>query len=225
VVHALGVRHETYPPHRGNIQPIWWHMAFRDFTLPEVQQKLGVSLSGAALFAGVPAVNLREEFAVWIRAGTDLALEISTEKARSEFIIAPVLLELRRSLGDSFGIFSGIEFDVDASRGLNGFCDFILTKLPRQIILTAPLVAIVEAKNDNVRNGLGQCIAAMVAAQEFNRKADTNLGTIYGVVTTGSAWKFLQLRGAEVTVDIHEYYINDLERIMGILTHILRDVS
>jgi len=200
-------------------------MAFRDFTFPDVQQTLGLSLSGAALFAGIPAVNLREEFAAWIREGTDLALEIDTEKARSEFIIAPVLLELRRSLGGSFGIFSGIEFNVDASRGLNGFCDFILTKLPRQMILTTPLVAIVEAKNDNVRYGLGQCIAAMVAAQEFNRRADSNVGTIYGVVTTGSAWKFLQLRETEVTVDIHEYYINDLGRIMGILTYILRDAS
>jgi hypothetical protein len=197
-------------------------MAFRDFTFPEVQQALGVSVSEADLFAGIPPSPLREEFAALIRDGADLALAINTEKARSEFIIAPVLLELRRSLGGSFGLFSGIEFNVDAARGLNGFCDFILTRLPRQIILTAPLVTIVEAKNDNLRSGLGQCIAAMVAAQEFNQKAGTLIGAVYGVVTTGSAWKFLQLRAAEVTVDIHEYYIVDLQRIMGIFTHLLR---
>ena len=90
-----------------------------------------------------------------IREGTDLALAINTEKARSEFIIAPLLMELRRSLGGTFGLFSGIEFDVDASRGLNGFCDFILTKWPRQLVLTAPLVMIVEAKNDNLRSRHG----------------------------------------------------------------------
>jgi hypothetical protein len=197
-------------------------MAFRDFTFPEVQQTLGVSVAEAALFAGVAAVELRPEFAATLRDGADLALAVNTEKARSEFIIAPLLLELRRLLGGSFGLFSGIEFNVDAARGLNGYCDFILTKLPRQILLTAPLVVIVEAKNDNLLSGLGQCIAAMVAAQEYNQKAGTSVGAVYGVVTTGSAWKFLRLRESEVTVDIHEYYIVDPGKILGILSHILR---
>src|SRR5262245_35818854 len=134
-------------------------MAFRDFTFPEVQQALGVSVSEADLFAGIPAAKVRDEFVALIGDGADLALAINTEKARSEFIIAPILLELRRSLGGAFGLFSGIEFDVDASRGLSGFCDFLLTKSPRQIILTAPVVAVVEAKNDNLRSGLGPCIA------------------------------------------------------------------
>jgi hypothetical protein len=198
-------------------------MAFRDFTFPEVQQALGLSVAEAELFAGVPPAPLREEFAALIRDGADLALAVNTEKARSDFIIAPVLLELRRSLGGSFGLFSGIEFDVDAARGLNGYCDFILTKVPRQMILTAPLIAIVEAKNDNLRTGLGQCIAAMVAAQEYNQRTGTPLPAVYGVVTTGSAWKFLKLRQSEVVVDIHEYYIVDLGRIMGLLGHILRN--
>lgn len=197
-------------------------MAFRDFTFPEVQQSLGVSVSEADLFAAVPPAKVRAEFEAVVRDGADLALAVNTEKARSEFIIAPVLLELRRSLPGGFGLFSGIEFDVDASRGLNGFCDFILTKSPRQIILSAPLVTIVEAKNDNLRTGLGQCIAAMVAAQEYNRKSAAPVGTVYGAVTTGSAWKFMQLRQAEVTIDIHEYYIVDLGRIMGILVHIIQ---
>src|SRR5437868_13907568 len=148
-------------------------MAFRDFTFPEVQQALGVSVSEAELFPDIPLAKVRDEFLALIRDGADLALASNHEKASSEFIIAPVLLELRRSLGGAFGLFSGIDFDVDASRGLNGFCDFILTKMPKQIILTAPLVAIVEAKNDNLRSGLGQCIAAMVGAQEFNQKAGT----------------------------------------------------
>ncbi len=192
-------------------------MAFRDFTFPEVQQLLGVSVTEAELFADTPAATLREGFAVMIRDGADLALAVNTDKARSEFIIAPVLLELRRTLTGSFGLFSGIEFNVDVARGLNGFCDFILTKLPRQIILTAPLVTIVEAKNDNLRSGLGPCIAAMVAAQEFNRKAGTTIATVHGVVTTGSAWKFLQLRESDVVVDIDEYYIVDLAKSWGFL--------
>jgi len=197
-------------------------MSFRDFTFPEVQQALGLTVQKDDLFSAVPPMELQAEFVARLREGTDLALDINTEKARSEFIIAPVLLELRHQLRGSFGLFSGIELDVDPARGLNGICDFILTRSPRQIILTAPLVAIVEAKNDNVRTGLGQCIASMVAAHEFNQRSGTALAAVYGAVTTGSAWRFLRLSPPEVTVDLPEYYIVDPGRIMGILAHILK---
>jgi hypothetical protein len=196
-------------------------MAFRDFSFPEALQALGLTLAEADLFGGVSAMDLPLEFAERMRAGVDLALAINTEKARSEFIIAPILLELRRLLGDGFGLFSGIEFDVDASRGLNGYCDFILTRSPLQSVLTAPLIAIVEAKNDNLRTGLGQCIAAMVAAREFNAKASLPIDKTYGVVTTGGAWKFLRLTGSNLELDRHEYFVAELGRIMGIFCSIL----
>lgn len=160
-----------------------------------------------------------------MRSDVALALAINTEKARSEFIIAPVLSELRRHLGGRFGLFSGIEFDVDASRGLNGFCDFILTRSPLQSVLTAPVVAIAEAKNDNLRNGFGQCIAAMVAAREFNARSSAGLDVIHGVVTTGSAWKFLRLEGSDLTLELAEYFVTELPRIFGILAHILHQAG
>ncbi len=197
-------------------------MAFRDFSFPEVRQTLGVSLRDADLTSGIAATKLRDEFVNQVRDGVDLAIRINTEKARSEFIIALVLMELRRSLDGSFGLFSGVEFNVDAARGLNGVCDFILTKSPTQIIVTAPLVSIVEAKNDNVHYGYGQNIAQMVAAWEFNQQANTPLSTIYGVVTTGTAWQFMQLQEKEVTIDRREYYVTDLGTIMGILTQMIR---
>lgn len=196
-------------------------MAFRDFGFPEVQRSFGLILSENDLFSGVPPLELSPEFAQRMHGDITLALAINTEKARSEFIIAPVLSELRRMLGGRFGLFSGIEFDVDASRGLNGYCDFILTRSPLQSVLTAPAVAIVEAKNDNLRTGLGQCIAAMVAAREFNAQSSPEIEVVHGVVTTGSAWKFLRLSGAEVTLDTEEYFITELGRILGILTLIL----
>ena len=200
-------------------------MAFRDFSFPEVQQLLDLTVAEADLTSGAAPLKPRDEFAAMIRDGAELALAINSEKARSEFIIAPVLLELKRTLNGSFGLFSGVELNVDASRGLNGFCDFILTKSPKQIILTAPLVAIVEAKNDNVHYGFGQCIAQMVATREFNQKANQPAGTVYGVVTTGTAWKFMHLKKSEVTFDIHEYYVVDLGKIMGILTQMIRGAS
>jgi hypothetical protein len=197
-------------------------MAFRDFDFPGVQQALGLTLAETDMFGAVPALVLPAEFTSWMRSGIDLALAVNTEKARSEFIIAPILLELKRLLGGGFGLFSGVEFNVDADRGLNGYCDFILTKSPLQFVLTAPVVAIAEAKNDNLRNGLGQCIAAMVAAQEFNARSAAPVPAVFGAVTTGPAWKFLRLAGSTVTLDVPEYYVADLGRIMGILAHLLR---
>lgn len=196
-------------------------MAFRDFTFPEVQQALGLQLAEADLFSGVAALELPAAFSERMHTDVVLGLAINTEKARSEFIIAPVLAELRRLLGGRFGLFSGVEFDVDAARGLNGYCDFILTRSPLQSVLTAPVVTIAEAKNDNLRTGLGQCIAAMVAAWEFNAKSAAAVSIVHGVVTTGSAWKFLQLSGTKVTLDVEEYFIAELGRIMGILAHVL----
>ena len=119
-------------------------------------------------------------------------------------------------------MFSGVEFNVDASRGLNGYCDFILTRSPLQFSLNAPIVAIAEAKNDNLRSGFGQCIAAMVAAREFNAASGTTIPAVFGVVTTGSAWQFLRLDGSALTLDAREYYVDDLRKIVGILAHILR---
>ena len=46
---------------------------------------------------------------------------------------------------------------------------------------------------------------------------------VFGVVTTGSAWKFLRLQQAVVTLDVKEYYIDNAGKILGILTHILQN--
>jgi hypothetical protein len=197
-------------------------MAFRDFNFPEVQQTLGLNLAEADLFSGVPALSLAAAFAERMHSDIPMALAVNTEKARSEFIIAPVLAELRRMLGGRFSLFSGVEFDVDSSRGLNGYCDFILSRSPLQSVLTAPVVAIAEAKNDNLHTGLGQCIAAMVAAREFNAKSSSAIIVVHGVVTTGSAWKFLRLSGCALTLDVEEYFIAELGRIIGILAYILQ---
>jgi len=200
-------------------------MAFRDFSFPEVHRTLGLTLAESRMFVGIPPEVLTADFVERMDSDVVLALNVDTEKARSEFIIAPILLELRRSLKYGFGLFSGVAFDVDASRGLDGYCDFVITRLPIQIVMTAPIVAIVEAKNDNIHNGLGECIATMYAAREFDGPNGSDSRTIYGVVTTGSAWKFLKLAGTVIEFDVGEYSVVELGRIMGIPTHILTTAS
>jgi hypothetical protein len=192
-------------------------LSFQQFTFPKVLQDLGLSVRDGDLFSTAPPFAVREEFAAFLRDGVELAVATSTEKAKSEFIIAPVLLELRRILRHRFQLFSGVEWEADASLGLNGFCDFILTKGESMFVLTAPFVAIVEAKNDLIRTGLGQCIASMYGAQLVNKKAGRAIDRVFGVVSIGRLWKFLQLEGASLTIDVPEYDIDDLNKLMGIL--------
>lgn len=105
-----------------------------------------------------------------------------------------MLLEVRRQVQRRISLFSGVEFTVDPSRGLNGVCDYLLSLSPEQLTIEAPVVSIVEAKNDNLKSGLGQCMAEMVAAWLFNQSKGRELRRVYGVVPRGvcgnsCAWK------------------------------------
>jgi len=75
---------------------------------------------------------------------------------------------------------------------------------------------LVEAKREDIVAGIPQCLAEMVAAQRFNG----NTETVYGVVTSGTQWRFLQLDGTKAVVDNVEYAIQQLDDIYSILTFI-----
>jgi len=85
-------------------------------------------------------------------------------------VISNVLIELKKILNDQIGLFSGINLDIDKERDLNGFCDHIISKSSEQYYLNSPIITIVEAKNEQITSGLGQCIAEMIASKMFNEK-------------------------------------------------------
>ncbi len=197
-------------------------MSFREYSVDDVQQRLGLRLRDADFLPEVSPFVASAEFAERVRYGVDLATSIDTEKAKSEFIIAPVLLELRRLTGDRFKLFSGVEWNVDPSRGLNGYCDFILTRGASQLFVSAPFLAIAEAKNDHIINGLGQCIAGMYAATVANQADGLPPGVVYGIVSTGNVWRILRLTGDLVEIDTDTLLVSDLPRLMGVLEFITR---
>ncbi|MCW5206771.1 hypothetical protein VU08_07570 [Desulfobulbus sp. F5] len=174
------------------------------------------------LFAEVDAIRLDDSVMKKLDEYVPLALAVNTEKARSEFIIAYLLLELRSYLKNQVSLFSGIDFDVDKEKRLNGFCDFIISLSTEQFFLTSPVIAVVEAKNENIIAGIGQCLAEMVAARIFNEREKNTVASIYGVVTTGSVWKFLKLKGNEAVIDRKEYHIEQPGKIMGVLTAMIK---
>ncbi|MFN6153026.1 MAG: hypothetical protein ACK4YK_00425, partial [Dolichospermum sp.] len=150
---------------------------------------------------------------------------ISTEKAKSEMIIAPVLIEVRRLLDNKISLFSGIDFNVNIEQGLNGFCDFLIGLSSQQLYVTSPVIALVEAKNDNLKQGFAQCIAEMIAAAQLNQSEGNNVENIYGCVTNGNQWVFLQLTGNLVVVDLDEYYINQPEKIISVFVSLIKSES
>lgn len=195
-------------------------MPYSQFSLENVKSELGIQIEDRLnLFGDISPVSYSDLLAQLLKEYSPLAIAIGTEKARSEFIIAPILFELKRQLSNRISLFSGKEFNVEPIRGLTGFCDFLISQSPQQLLIESPVVAIVEAKNDNIASGIGQCIAEMVAAQLFNERHQNIIPTIYGVVTTGSNWKFLQLNGSVVEADLDEYYLSDVGKLLGILRY------
>ena len=194
-------------------------MAYSDFTLEDIKKKFQLLMrENLNVFGHVESINVSDALQAILQEYVPLALAINTEKSRSEMMIAPLLVEFRRITKHQVSLFSGLEFNVDTQQGLNGVCDFIVSHSTEQLYITAPVIMVVEAKNENMKAGLPQCIAAMVAARLFNDRQDHRIKTLYGVVTTGNIWKFLQWEGEEVYIDIAEYYISNPGKILGILS-------
>jgi len=189
-------------------------MAYSDFkTINQVKAKFDLTINLIDLFQQSEQVEPSEYLKMTLKRNLKVAFDNDTEKARSELIIAPLLIEIREIFDGKISFFSGRDFNVDASQGLNGFCDYILSASPFTLEIESPVVTIVEAKNESTTVGLGQCIAEMVAAQRFNQARDRMVESIYGAVTTGRVWRFLQLAAQTVAIDNEELVIEDADDI------------
>jgi len=193
-------------------------MAYSDFTLAKVKETFALRVEeGQNLFSTIAGVPPSDRLMLTFEENILLATSIGTEKARSEFLIAPILSEMRRQAEYQVSLFSGTDFNVDPNQGLVGYCDFILSHSKEQYYISAPVLIVIEAKNENIKGGLGQCIATMVAAQMFNQRAGNEIDKIYGAVTSGTTWKFLTLEDNQVSIDLIEYYVNQVDKILGVL--------
>ena len=190
-------------------------MAFSDFTLELAGRSLGVTTREADLFTDLAKAEVFGWLADLLGKRTQVAL--ISEKARSEFIVAPILVASRELSPVPLAIFSGQRLDVDPSRGLVGECDFILATAPPVLPLRSPIVTIVEARKNDIEGSLGQCVAEMVAARIFNEQTGDPTVRVHGCVTTGEAWQFLSLdeRGEGVAIDRRRLYFDDVGGILA----------
>ena len=195
-------------------------MAYSNFTLRILKEQFGITATDADdLFGEVPPLPASDFFRTLLKRHLPIVSGLGSEKTRSEMIIAPLLVELREQSAHQIAIFSGAEFSVDTDHGLYGFCDFLVSRSPTMLSVTAPVLAVVEAKREDLTAGVAQCIAEMYAAALFNARDGEPRETIYGTVTSGTNWRFLRLRGLVAEVDVQEYFIEDVDKILGILRY------
>ena len=193
-------------------------MPYSNFTLEAVQKTFQLEIvQSVGIFSEIervePSVALTEALAKKV----PLALAIGTEKAKSEMIVADVLVELREHFEQRISLFSGIDFNVDSENDLTGVCDFLVSLSPNQYYLEAPVIILIEAKKDDLITGLGQCVAEMIAAQRFNAEKGNDIPCIYGAITTGINWLFLKLEGKRLHIDMSAYMLERCDKILGIL--------
>ncbi len=198
-------------------------MSYSQFTtITKVKEAFNLTtVEGVCFLSNIDPIPPSPTLSTFLEESLPFAASAS-EKARSEGIIYPVLLEVRRILERRVSLFSGEDFTVDESVGLNGVCDFLFSRSQEILAIEAPAVVIIEAKKADLRTGFGQCIAEMVAAQKFNEINNKNIPIIYGSVSSGTQWRFLKLEGKTVTLDLKDYPLPPVEQILGFLVWMLQ---
>jgi hypothetical protein len=189
-------------------------MDYTDFSIDSVMSGLELEIETSELFPGLEPLPLQP----WLRDSLDRGSHqvLLSEKARSEFIVVPILLACQELSTRSIAIFSGQRLDVDPEHGLIGECDFILATSPSIPALQAPLVTIVEAKKHDLESGIWQCVAQMVGARIFNERSGIQDRDIFGCVTNGEAWQFLKLTHNVALIDRQRYYIDNVGGILAV---------
>lgn len=190
-------------------------MPYSNYTLPALRDRLGLTIRKTPLFANAPLSPPSE----WLRQTLERTsrLELVSEKARSEFLIAPVLLEAVGFAPDRLTLYSG--FPLDAARDLDlfGHCDFALAASPETLLPDAGFLLLAEAKHENLLAALPQVAAQMRAAALMNAATGREPAALFGCVSTGELWQFLRYGDPEILLDPRRYHIGELPALLGVL--------
>lgn len=147
-------------------------------------------------------------------------MPVKSEKAKSETIVFPILVELRNPNNKFFTIHSGDTLNADENQGLEGECDFILAKDSGTFNINLPIFQLLEAKKNDTEIGVPQCAAQMIGVKVFNQNKGIKLDKIYGCVTTGKEWLFMRLED-KIYIDKKTYYLDNIEELLGVFQQII----
>ncbi|MEM9486723.1 MAG: hypothetical protein AAGA83_23875 [Cyanobacteria bacterium P01_F01_bin.116] len=120
--------------------------------------------------------------------------EPSSEAARREMLIAPVLVELCELLDARLDI----EYPIKVSNWLKGSIDYR--------VVTTNTITVVEAKQADLTHGFVQLAAELIALDQW---IEGDVPVLHGAVTTGEDWRFgiLNRNAKQVTQDIALYRV------------------
>jgi hypothetical protein len=92
------------------------------------------------VFSEVPEGEVSALLQSLLQVYVPSVLAMHTEKARSEFMIAPLLAEVLTHAPCPVSLFSGVDFTVAPEQGLSGVCDFLFSLSAEQLFITAERV-------------------------------------------------------------------------------------
>jgi hypothetical protein len=193
-------------------------MAYTDFTLSDLDDKFGIKNERKQLQFSSTPLEPTERLRLELEESTEMP--IKSEKARSEWIVVPILKELRRRNSKFFTIYSGDTLIGDKEVGLQGECDFILSKDTKSYDISIPIFHIVEAKRNDLDEGIKQCSAQLVGAKKYNERKGIATEKLYGCTTTGDVWQFIEYSD-KLYIDDKKYYLGEIAELLGVFQSII----
>ncbi len=197
-------------------------MAFSEYKdIGQVQIEFNIKLDDES-FIFAEAVSPPEIFLNEFEFTRENLPVFTSEGARTEAIIFPILREVYKSYSDKFVLWIQKSFSYNAK--LNGTPDYLIaTKSPLgKTVLAKPLLGVVEAKKNDFEVGWAQCLAEMIAIQKINDDEET---PVYGIVTDGERWQFGKLQKNLLTRNASSFLIDDLPELFGALHFIFQSIS
>ena len=134
-------------------------------------------------------------------------LSLTSEMARREFLIAPVLTDLLHYTQATLNV----EYPINVNHQLKGSLDYLLQN--HQTVL------VIEAKNEDLERGFVQLATELIALDQW---IESDQPLIQGAISTGNIWQFGQFdrQSRAITQDIDLYRVPaDVEEVLRILIY------
>ena len=192
---------------------------YSSFSFAGVKKQFSLKSTKGIIFDNLEPI----EPSSWLTDALKIAskMAVVSEKSRSEWIVSPIMMEIKNQNSDRMNILSGENMSVSKDESLTGECDFIFVKDPYTFIVESLIFCLVEAEKHDIVGGLGQCVAQMVGARMLNEQDGVNFPVIYGCVTTGTDWQFLKVENQLITIENNLKYINELPYLLGTFQRII----
>ena len=188
-------------------------MGYSNFKkIRQVTKKFGLKARLTPLFEGKITPHAASD---WLLKSLEIAYKApaTTEKAKSERLVSPTLMELVQYFEKDITLFSGEELNINSSDDLAGPCDFFFGLYPLSPYIEAPIISVVEAKDEDIEWGLGQCAAQLYGASLMNQQEGKDIPVLYGCATDGVEWQFLKFENSTFYIDPKP--ITNLSLILG----------